>query len=432
MKKFIGLIVFCLIFNNFVYAQRAETVLTVLYYLDALNPTAVADANLWFRTFERNNPGVRIIRENLFGEVYHDKLRVYAAAGNLPDVIYVWPSGRHDYLHEHRLLKDLTPFIERDGIRNQFIPMAMDTSQQHAGYMAMIPLGVTSSHAFYTNMEVLNAVGLQPARSYAELVAQVPVLTAAGYETIIIPAESTWVMQSCLFSMIAGRFCGPDWQERILTGKAKFTDNDFVAAFDFIRRMYADRVISLANIGVSYGDGPGMFAGNRSAYYIDGDWRVSDLITAMDTSRQENFRIGVFPDIPGARINSSTSAVISSGFAMNASIPSGSERERLAWELIKWMVSNEVSTLRTERGNTPTPSRRDLNFEAMNLSPLQRAAANLGNEIQAATVIFDVVFPSEVFERVHDGLIDLAVGRRTAMQVAADIQRTFDNYNRRR
>jgi raffinose/stachyose/melibiose transport system substrate-binding protein len=245
-------------------------------------------------------------------------------------------------------------------------------------------------------------------------------------------------MQSCLFSMVAGRFCGPDWHERIHSGQAKFTDSDFVAALDFIRRLYADNVISRSAVGVGYGDGPGMFANNQGAYYIDGDWRVGAFITDTDTGRalispaaQENIRIGVFPDIEGTKINSSSSVILGVGYAMAASIPSGSDRENYAWELVKWMTGSEVSQLRTERGGTPTPSRTDLNFSAMNLEPMQRAVGALGSQFTTATAVIDGVFPSEVFEPINTGLIQLALGQRTAVDVANEVQNAFDTWSRR-
>ena len=413
------------------------TTLRVLYYLEASAPNAVADANLWFSTFERNNPGVKIERENLFDEPYHDKLRAYAAAGELPDVMYVWPSSRSDYLHDQRLLKDLTWFIQRDNIARNYLPMTMDPSQQQAGYLAMIPQGITTTHAFFTNMEILNAAGLQPARTYAELVAQVPVLRAQGKQTVLIPAQSEWVMQSCLFSMVIGRFAGADWDTRIHNGTAKYTDPDFVAAFDFIRRMYADGVISREAVGVDYGDGPAMFANGQGAYYIDGDWRVGAFITDADTrqalispTRQNNIRIGVFPDIEGVKLNSSSSVIVGVGYAMRADIPVNSERERLAWELVKYLTGREVSQLRTERGGTPTPSRTDLNFSAMQLEPMQRAVGALGNTFTTATAVIDGVMPSEVYEPINSGLIELALGNRTAQQVAQTVQTAYDNWRR--
>jgi len=435
--RFVGTIILTALIAGSVFAGGGSDRqnLRVLYYLEASAPNAVADANLWFRTFERNNPGVRIERENLFDEPYHDKMRTYAAAGDLPDVMYVWPSGRSDYLHDQRLLKDLTPFINRDNIRGNYLPLTMDPSQQQAGYMAMIPQGITTTHAFFINTEVLDAVGLQPARTYAELVAQVPVLRAAGYETVIIPAQSDWVMQSCLFSMVAGRFGGADWHQRILSGQARFTDPEFVNALDFIRRLYADGVISRSAVGIDYGEGPGLFANNRSAYYIDGDWRVGAFITDADTkqalispAKQEKIRIGVFPEIPGARINSSSSVIVGVGYAMSAAIPAGSERERLAWELIKWMTGKEVSQLRTERGGTPTPSRTDLDFAAMKLEPMQKAVGALGNQFSTATVVIDGVFASEVYQPINTGLIEIAMGTRTPQQVAQTVQTAFNTW----
>ena len=432
--KLMGVILVALIAGS-VFAGGSKDKLKVYYYLEATAPNAVADARLWFNTFEKNNPGFKIERENNFDEPFHDKLRAYAAAGDLPDVMYVWPSGRSDYLHDQKLLKDLTPFINRDNIRGNYLPLTMDPSQQQAGYMAMIPQGITTTHAFFINMEVLNDCGLQPARTYADLRAQVPVLRAKGYETIIIPAQSDWVMQSCLFSMVAGRFCGPGWEKRIHSGQARFTDADFVAALDFIRQLYADGVIQRSAVGMDYGEGPGAFATNKSAYYIDGDWRVGAFITDADTkqalispARQANIRIGVFPDIPGTRINSSSSVILGVGYAMSAAIPAGSEKEAAAWELIKYMTGKEVSTLRTEHGGTPTPSRTDLDFANMKLEPMQRAVGNLGSTFTTATVVIDGVFPSEVYLPINTGLIEIAMGTRTAVQVAQTVQNAFNTW----
>jgi raffinose/stachyose/melibiose transport system substrate-binding protein len=415
--------------------SSGKTTLRVLYYLEATAPNAIADANLWFDTFEKNNPGVKVERENLFDEPYHDKLRAYAAAGNLPDVMYVWPSGRSDYLHDQKLLKDLTPFINRDNLKSKFLPLTMDPTQQQAGYMAMIPQGITNTSAFFVNMEVLNDCGLQPAKTYAELKTQLPVLKAKGYETIIIPAQSDWVMQSCLFSMVAGRFCGAGWEKKIHAGQAKFTDPDFVAALNFIKTMYDDGVIQRSAVGIDYGEGPGLFANKKSAYYIDGDWRVGAFITDSSTgqalispARQANIRITAFPDIPGAKINSSSSVIVGVGYAMSAAIPAGSDKEKAAWELVKWMTGKEVSQLRTEHGGTPTPSRTDLDFAAMKLEPMQKAIANIGNEFKTATVVIDGVFDSSVYNPINTGLIEIAMGRRTPQQVAADVQRAFDTW----
>ena len=414
---------------------QGRVVLDVLNYTDLTVANAAAVQRQIWTTFLMDNPDVVIHREDLFNEPFHNKIEAYVAAGSIPDVMYVWPSGRSTSLHTQGLLRDLTPFIQRDGLAANFIPIAMDPSGISGGIMTMIPRSITASHAFYTNLEVLNAVGLQPARTYSELVAQVPILRAAGYETIIIPAQSNWVMQSTLFSMVAGRFCGEGWEADFLAGRRRFTDADFVAALDFMRRLFADGVITQANLGLDYGAGPGLFATNRSAYYIDGDWRVGAFITDAETgqalispARQQQIRIGVFPDIdlPGVRINSSTSTILGVGWAMSNQIPAGSAREEAAWRLIRYLSSAEIIGLEVANGGIATPTRTDINFDTMQLEPIQMEMGRLGSTYTYGTTVIDGAFHSDVFNPINDGLFEIAMGTRTAQQVAQQIQQIFD------
>jgi raffinose/stachyose/melibiose transport system substrate-binding protein len=414
--------------------ERPGNDLRVLNYADLTTANAAAFEGWMWSTFTERNPDITVLREDLFNEPFHQKTEAYAASGNLPDVLYVWPSGRSTTLHENKLLKDLTPFVQKDGIQRFYSEVSLDPKQQGGGYLAEIPNGVTSTHAFFINMEVLNACGLQPARTYSELKAQVPVLRARGYETIIMPNKDTWVMQSCLFSAVAGRFCGAGWEKEILAGRKKFTDSDFVNALEFIKTLYADGVILPSSIGMDYGDGPGLFATNKGAYYIDGDWRVGAFITDSSTgqalitpARQANIRITVFPDIEGAKINKSSSAILGTGWAMRASIPAGSEREKAAWELIKWLSGNEVMTQRFATGGVPSPARTDINTSGIALEPMQIAMGNFAKEYSVATCVIDGVFHSDVYTPINDGLQELGLGSgKTPQQIAAETQSIFD------
>jgi raffinose/stachyose/melibiose transport system substrate-binding protein len=386
-----------------------------------------------FATFQENNPDVSILLETGYNEPWHQKVAAYAASGNIPDVLFVWPSGRSTALYDRKLLKDLTPLINRDGLRSSFLPVAFDPSQFINNTVAMITRGTTASHAFLTNMEVLQACGLQPARTYAEMVQQVPILKARGYETVIMACQDTWVMQSCLFSMVAGRFCGVDWEKKILAGTAKFTDANFVAALDFIRRMYADGVILPSTLGLPYGEGPGQFATNKSAYFIDGDWIVGEFLTDRSTglalippARQPNIRIGVFPDIEGAVLNSSSSVILATGWAMSAAIPAGSQKEDAAWRLIKWLTGREVLTRTIQDGTFASSSRTDINLAALTLEPLQVTMANMGQTYQTGTVVIDGAFHADVFTPINDGLAEIGLGAKTPQQVAQEAQAAFD------
>ena len=436
------LLVFGVLFTG---CKKKETVsgqteLRVLNYFSMTNPNSTAEPQVVWEAFEKANPDIRIIREDDFDEPFHAKTESYAAAGRLPDVMYVWPSGRSTTLHTQRLLKDLSSLAARDNLASVYTPVALDPSQQGAGYLGMIPRGMTSTNAFYVNMEVLRECGLQPAKTYSELKAQVPVLRAKGYDTIIMANQESWVMQSCLFSLVAGRFGGEGWEQKIHSGSAKFTGAEFMNALNFIKTMYDDGVLTRATLATSYGDGIGYFASNRGAYYIDGDWRVGDFCTDPTTGqalispdRQRNFLITVFPDIdvPGVKFNKSNSVVLATGWGMNSNIPAGSAKEEAAWKLIKWLTGKEVQLYNINTGIAPVPSRidiRDSDIAALNLEPLKVAIGNIGKEYDKATVVIDAAFEGPVYTPLNDGLQAIGMGTQTPAQVAAVVQAAFDSW----
>jgi raffinose/stachyose/melibiose transport system substrate-binding protein len=407
----------------------------VLNYLDLTSANSSDEITEVWDAFSKANPDIRIVREDLFNEPFHNKVEAYAAAGQLPDVVYAWPSGRSTTLHTQKLLKDLLPLIEKEGAAyvNSFEPRALDPNAQGGGYVAILPRAITSSHAFYVNTEVLADAGLTPAKTYEELKAQVPVLKAKGYDTVLMANQESWVMQSCLFSLVVGRFGGEDWDKQILSGAAKFTDPGFVNALAFIKTMYDDGVLAQATMSTDYGSVIGQFSTNKGAYLIDGDWRVGAFITDKSTGqavispeRQEKIQITVFPDIPGAKLNQSTSGILGTGWGMNANIPSGSAKEEAAWRLVKWLSGKEIQTWLLAAGAIATPTITGLDLASLPLEPMQKAISNLGSQYTTTTPVIDGVLHSDVYNPLNDGLQELGLGSKTPEQVAQSVQQAYD------
>ncbi|MDR2247657.1 MAG: extracellular solute-binding protein [Treponema sp.] len=413
--------------------------LRVLNYLDLTFANSSDEISRVWDAFSQANPDIKVIREDLFNEPFHNKVEAYVAADQLPDVLYAWPSGRSTSLHTQKLLKDLLPLVQAEGsaFTSAFLPAAIDPAAQGGGYMAILPRAITSSHAFYVNTEVLSDAGLTPAATYDELKAQVPVLKAKGYDTVLMANQESWVMQSCLFSLIAGRFGGEGWEMQILAGNAQFTDPDFVNALAFIKAMYDDGVLSQATLSTDYGSVIGQFGTNKGAYLIDGDWRVGAFITDKSTGqavispdRQEKIQITVFPDISGTKLNKSTSGILGTGWGMNAAIESGSDKEKAAWRLVKWLSGKEIQTWLLETGGIATPTATNIDVGSLTLEPMQKAVSSLGSQYTATTAVIDGVFHSDVFNPLNDGLQELGLGTKTPEQVARDVQQAFDNWKK--
>ncbi len=416
---------------------EGQVTLRVLNYYDMTTANSADEITRIWEAFEKANPDIKIIREDLFNEPFHNKTEAYAAAGQLPDVVYAWPSGRSTTLHTQKLLKDLGPLVKKDNLAASYVPAALDPKAQGGGYIGIIPQAITSTHAFYVNTAVLKACGLTPAKTYAELKAQVPVLKAKGYDTVLMANQDTWVMQSCLFSLVAGRFCGEGWEQKILSGQMKFTDPDFVKALAFIKTLYDDGVLSKATLTTDYGSVIGQFSTGKGAYMIDGDWRVGAFITDKTTgqalippARQaSDIQITIFPDIEGAKLNKSTSAILGTGWGMNASIPAGSAKEAAAWKLVKWLSGKDIQIYRLEIGGISTPSRNDIDISSLPLEPMQQQIGALAKQYKVGTAVIDGVFHSDVFNPLNDGLQELGMGTKPPAQVADIVQKAFNTWN---
>ncbi|MDR0412161.1 MAG: extracellular solute-binding protein [Treponema sp.] len=414
-------------------AVEQKVTLKVLNYYDLTSANSADGITRIWDAYTASHPNVVIEREDLFNDPFHNKVEAYAASGNLPDVMYAWPSGRSTTLYANRLLKDLTPLVQRDGLTASYRPLALDPTQFAGGYVGILTQGLTSSHAFYVNKTVLADAGLEPATTYDELKAQVPILKAKGYDTILMANKDTWVMQSCLFSLIAGRFGGAGWDQNILNGQAKFTDPDFVNALKFVKQMYDDNVLSQDTLTTDYGTVTGLFAQNKGAYLIDGDWRVGAFITdkssgaaLISPADQENILITVFPDIPGAKLNKSTSGILGTGWGVRADIPAGSPQEDAAWELVKYLSGKDVLTYQLGVGAIATPSRTDIDTNSLSLEPMQKSIIALPSQYTSSTSVIDGVFAGPVFTPLNDGLQAIGLGSQTPEQVAQATQDAFD------
>jgi raffinose/stachyose/melibiose transport system substrate-binding protein len=410
-------------------SRRADpAALRVLNYYDAAAPADAEELARVWDAFGEANPHIAIIREDLYGESYHDRVEACIREGNLPDVIFAWPGGRSSPLHAGGFLKDLSALAAKDKLGDRYAPAALDGAFQAAGALGTLPGSLSFTTIFYINTAVLADAGLSPARTYDELKAQVPLLKAKGYETVILGNADGWVMQRCLFSLVAGRFCGPGWEQRILSGEERFADADFEAALEFIRSLYADGVIARSTLLIDYRDVLGRFLENRAAYLVDGDRRLGDFL-ALPPERQDDIQLALFPAIGGT--NRFASVIPGPGWGISAAIPEGSAEERAAWRLVQWLSGRETQAWLLESGGITTPSRLDIDEAALGLEPLRAAAAALVRNYGTGAAAIDQVFPEEVRAAINDGLQELGMGTKTSGDVARAVQDAFDAWRAR-
>jgi len=440
-RKVTALLCAALLLTGFVFAgggkdktsSDGRIVLKVLDYQDSTAPNSFDDNAIVWEAFEKANPDIILQREVLFNEPFHQKSAAYAASGNMPDVFYMWPGGRSTAIHTAKLAKDLKPLLEKDGLLNKYSAAAMDTKGQAAGYIAEIPFGITTTHVLYVNTDILKECGLSIPKTYDELKAQVSVLKAKGYETVLMANMDDWVMQSCLFSMVIGRFGGSDWAERIMAGKEDFNAEFVQKSVQFIKTLYDDGVLASSTLATSYGDVVGLFASGKGAYMIDGDWRAGAFMTDQSTGQalispakqKSSIELVTFPSIPGEVLSGSNSSTLGVGYGMSASIPTGSAKEEAAWRLIKWLSGVEMQQRRLDTGASFPSLVEGIVFDESKMEPISIKRAQFYQAAGAVTPVFDSVFPADVQVACNVGLQQLGLGKKTAKQICEDMQKAW-------
>ena len=66
---------------------KGQVTLNVLNYIDMSEPNSANEVRLVWEKFEKENPDIKIVREDLFNEPFHYKTEAYIASGQLPDEI---------------------------------------------------------------------------------------------------------------------------------------------------------------------------------------------------------------------------------------------------------------------------------------------------------------------------------------------------------
>lgn len=393
-------------------AEEDKVTIELFNYVDAAAP----EGQIWEEVkaaFLAAHPDIAINEESAYGEPYHQKAKARIAAGDLPDVFYAWPGARTSYFIDNDILENLTPHIDK----SKYLSAAV-AAQGPKGEIYELPWTVTATSVVYVNTKILREVfgEVKIPRTYEELVAMVKPLKEKGYDTVIMPNEPGWVMNSCLLSTFVGRYGGANWIVETVAGRHKFTDEPFVKALRMVERLYEDGVLPPSSIQTAYGDAPSLFLQEKAPFMIDGNWRANAFIDAPDDFK-EIVELTIFPAIPGEKYPDSSSIVPAIGFGMVKGLK-GTKRDA-ALTFIKWMSGYEACKIRFDKMGY-LPVFKGEYGEAEDI--LMRKANAFYTEYPNASGVIDNFIGGTHNDTLNNGLQEIGLGRKTPEQVASEVE----------
>ncbi|WP_078551223.1 ABC transporter substrate-binding protein [Bacillus alkalicellulosilyticus] len=266
---------------------------------------------------------------------YEALLKNELSRRELPHIIEIYSSSSSSFVSEERdHLLDLTDFLEESGLMDQFYSLDSFTIDDR---IYGLPFSGSTNHLFY-NEELLEELGGVP-QTWDEFIDRMEEASRAGYTPIVFDEYGSEILS--LFEGVLQRTAGKEKMDNLMNGQAKWTDAEFVFAFEVMESMTK---IDVSLLGTEL-DGDPMelieaFLTEDILFIYTGDFLAN--IQSSDEFAHMDGNIGVMalPPVPGAQGDpSSIPGNFLYGFVFRADVTE--IEEQMIYQFIETLWSEE-------------------------------------------------------------------------------------------
>lgn len=279
--------------------------------------------------FKASHPNVQIVTESYQDQAWQEKVKIYATANQLPDVMKYWsfPS----------LLKPL--------VESGFVEPLDKATFAKFGYMAgslegneiggkLYGIPVSGDlWVIYVNKKLFAEAGVPLPSTWEDVIASVPKFKAKNIVPMVTDGKDGWPL--CItFDNVYQRISG-DFQaiDAAIARKGSFTAPDFVKAAKYMQDLAKAGVFQADLVTSDYGASRNLFGQERAAMYVMGSWEMG---LATDPNFAQTFRDNLdvvkFPLIGGGKGKADD---LMAWFGGNYIISAKSKNKALALEYLK-------------------------------------------------------------------------------------------------
>ncbi|BBA95786.1 putative sugar-binding lipoprotein [Actinacidiphila reveromycinica] len=270
----------------------------VLVYGDATNKVEKQIV----ATFNRTSK-VKAVLDTIPGADYQQKLQTIITTKQAPDVFYNWGAGSIEPFVKAGLLMPLDGFIAKDpGLKSNFLPSVFNTAVID-GKPYGVPMRGTQPVLLFDNKKVLADAGLSEPRTWADLLADVKALKAAGKTPIALGGGDQWPTQMW-FEYVYDRVAGPGLFEKALGGDTGvWASADSRRALALLKQLVDAGAFGSSYDSVKFTDGgsPALLATGKAAFELMGSWEYSTEQDADPGFTTSGLGYGPFPTVPDGK-----------------------------------------------------------------------------------------------------------------------------------
>lgn len=274
-----------------------DRIILSLWHLSVFEPNPEQDSLIYsINEWNRLNKKVKIKSEGINIEQYKSKIKTALAAGEAPDIFYMWGgSFVRPYIESKNILM-LDSYIN-DGTKEKIVPGVLEACTFDRNVYGLPTYTFIAN--LYCNNEIFNKAGLKLPRTFDELLNSAKVLRSKGITPISLGEKDRWPGMYW-YDIIALRQAGSQKCLKAFENPKLFKDNDFKIAADKLLELIKVEAFNDNSFGISFDEMQDDFIKGKSAMVYQGTW-VEGAIESNNSKVKGKISVIPFPTINGGK-----------------------------------------------------------------------------------------------------------------------------------
>ncbi|MGF6115257.1 raffinose/stachyose/melibiose transport system substrate-binding protein [Janthinobacterium lividum] len=300
----------------------------------------VDDKTLWetvlIPAFQKKHPGIEIKFSPTAPTEYDSTLNARLSGGTAGDLLACRPFDVSLALYKRGQLEKLDG---KAGMDN-FPASAKVAWQTDDGKDTFCMPIASVMHGFLYNKKIFRELKLQPPATEEEFFKVLETVKKSGkYAPLALGTADQWEANQVVFTSIGANYWkGEEGRKALIAGKAKFTDPQFVAAWEYEARLGS--YLSKGASAQTYGDSQNQFALGKAAIYPSGSWDIAYF------KQDPELELGAFN--PPVR-KAGDKCYISDHTDIGMSVNKKSKNKDDAYKFLAWLGSQEFADIYTNK-----------------------------------------------------------------------------------
>lgn len=245
--------------------------------------------------YHEMHPNVTIEQDGVTGEQYKTKIKTAFAAGEAPDISYMFSGGSFvkPYIDAGYLIP-IDEYLSEDTL-NKVLPGTIDSST-FDGKIYSLPT-VTFLANLYCNTEMFEAAGAELPTTWDELLDACEKLNAAGYTPILMGEKDRWPGMYW-YDIISARCASNAAINEAFQDPTKFNAEGFIMAAEKLQELVNVNAFNSNYMSMSYDEMIEGFAAGQGAMVFQANW-VHPAFLAETAATNGKVKCIAFPVIEG-------------------------------------------------------------------------------------------------------------------------------------